>query len=83
MEEGLSVAIDELNSSYLGSVNGVFQQQFSQTSWQPIGLQGQEIHSLVYYPGSAPFLLAVGGTELWRLDLPPIQRTWLPLVGKK
>ena len=80
---GLSVAIDEFHSSYLGTENGVFQKRFSQTSWQPIGLQGQGIYALDYYPGSPPFLFAAGGTQLWRLDLPPIQRTWLPLVGKK
>ena len=79
---GLSVAIDEFHSRYLGTVNGVFRQRFSQTSWQPIGLQGQVIHSLVYYPGLAPCLFGLSDGKIWRLDLPLIQRSWLPLVGK-
>jgi hypothetical protein len=75
------VVIDDFESTYLGTANGVFRQVFSQASWQPIGLQGFEIRALFFNFSPAPSLFAAGGDgSAWRLDLPPIQRIWLPLV---
>jgi photosystem II stability/assembly factor-like uncharacterized protein len=75
------VVIDGFESTYLGTANGVFRQAFSQTNWQPIGLQGHEIRAMSYYSAQAPSLFAAGGDgSAWRLDLPPVQKIWLPLV---
>ena len=76
------LAMDELGRAYAGFFAGVYRRGPLQASWEEYGLQNHLIQTLLYYPGSPPFLLAAGGTELWRLDLPLIQRSWLPLVAK-
>jgi hypothetical protein len=75
------VALDQLGFGFMGSNNGVYHRH-PQESWQSYGLQGYRVRTLVYQPGLSPFLLAAGDTNLWRLDLPVIRQTWLPLVGK-
>jgi len=74
------VVIDGFESTYLGTADGVFRQVFSQASWQPIGLQGHEIRAIFFNSSPVPSLFAVAGGSAWRLDLPPVQNIWLPLV---
>ncbi len=79
-DDKLPLAMDELGSAYLGTSDGVYRRLPSQPAWVSYGLQGYSIRALVYHTGPAPMLLAAGGGGLWRLDLPPIRWTWLPLV---
>jgi photosystem II stability/assembly factor-like uncharacterized protein len=79
-DEKLPLVMDELGSSYLGTSDGVYRRLPSQSAWVQYGLQGYSIRALFYRPGPAPMLLAAGKDGLWRLDLPPIRWTWLPLV---
>jgi photosystem II stability/assembly factor-like uncharacterized protein len=76
------LAVDELGSTYEGTVDGVYTRQLNDPSWSTYGLQGNLIRALVYRSGTAPALLAVTSDGLWRHDLSPIQRTWLPLIGQ-
>jgi len=76
------LVMDELGSAYYGTTAGVYRRQYSQNAWETLGLPDSEIHALVYQIGPAPFLFAAAYSGLWRLDFPPIQRTWLPSVGR-
>ncbi len=76
--------IDELGTTYAGTNEGVYRRLPTQTAWEPFWLDlllMRAIHAITYSPGPAPKLLAATEHVLWRLDLPPIQHTWLPVIG--
>ena len=80
---GYSLVIDDLGTAYAGTYNGVYRRRPNDGAWEPYWLDKllmRSIYSLAYVPGSAPKLLASTEYVLWRLDLPPIRRIWLPLV---
>ena len=79
----VSLAIDDLGTAYAGNGFGVFRRLPHQAAWEPFwvdDLSKLRIQALVYISGPAPKLLAATDHALWRLNLPPIQRTWLPLI---
>jgi hypothetical protein len=78
-----SFVIDDLGTAYAGTYNGVYRRRPNDGAWEPYWLDQllmRSIYSLAYVPGSAPKLLASTEYVLWKLDLPPIRRIWLPLV---
>ncbi len=77
--------IDELSIAYVGTIEGVYRRLPTQTIWEPFWLNGllvRIIYAITYCPGPAPKLLAATEHVLWRLNLPPIQLTWMPVVAK-
>ena len=74
------VAMNELGGAYAGFFTGVYRRGFYEASWEESGLENELlIKTLLYNPGPATFLLAAG-EGLYRLDLPPIQKLWLPIL---
>lgn len=79
----VSLAIDDLGTSYAGNGFGIFRRLPNQAAWEPYWVEDLgklRIQALVYIEGPTPALLTATDSGLWRLNLPPIQHIWLPLV---
>jgi hypothetical protein len=59
---------------------GVYHRSMNNPAWTMI-FNNLDISSGDIWRGSAPFLVTVGSSGVWRLDLPPIHTFWLPRVG--
>lgn len=74
-----ALAEDELGNLYAAGEQGVFILPSGASTWQPFGLD-EYIYTLTARLGPHPALLAGGWQGVWRYDLAPVQKTWLPVV---
>ncbi len=78
--EGSKLEIDDFGGVYLFSGYGYYR-GINSADWTTLGgpIPGGIITG-VLWRGTTPFIVAARSDGLYRLNLPPIQKLWLPVV---
>jgi photosystem II stability/assembly factor-like uncharacterized protein len=78
-----SLVVDRLSGVYLlDSLTGIYHRPATGLGWEMVAYIGAGSGVFAYQPGDSPYLLVSSWDGLWRLDLPSIQRVWLPYIRR-
>jgi len=78
---GSKLEIDDFGGVFLYAGYGYHRRAFD-ADWTAVGGPIEGMFTAALWRGSTPFILAASSNGLYRLNLPSIQKLWLPRVGK-
>ena len=76
------LAIDDLGGVYAFVPNKIYYRARDSADWKIVPQDFQYSSTGALWRGDAPFLLSAGQDGLWKLYLPPIHKSWLPILSK-
>ena len=78
--QGSKLEIDDFGGVYLFTGYG-YHRGVNDADWTTLGAN-YGIFTGALWRGSTPFIVAARSDGLYRLNLPPIQKLWLPILEK-
>jgi photosystem II stability/assembly factor-like uncharacterized protein len=82
LDSSSSLAIDDFGGVYVFTWDAIYYRAKDDSDWQIVSQSIRRNSIGALWRGDAPFLLSAGWDGLWKKELAPIQKIWLPVLTK-